>query len=155
MILAAVFGCMLVIVAGVAISRARAVAAERDRIAAEAEELRGRLAAQEEAHALLRGSEATYRTLVEGAEDWIWACDADGTITFSNAAGAALLGHEDLVGRTLADLTYADDRRALSTPGGWAGVVRRRARRRQLCARWTRAGRLCARASVCAGSTAT
>ncbi len=128
MILAAVLGGMLVMVAGVAgvaISRARAAAAERDRIAAEAQELRGRVDEQDEAHALLRGSEATYRALVEGAGDWIWACDADGTITFSNAAGAALLGHEDLVGRTLADLTYAEDRRALSTPGGWAGVVRR------------------------------
>ena len=87
MILAAVLGGMLVMVAGVAgvaISRARAAASERDRIAAEAQELRGRINEQDEAHALLRGSEATYRALVEGAGDWIWACDADGTITFSN-----------------------------------------------------------------------
>ena len=54
----------------------------------------------------------------------MWATDDEGTITFSNAAGAELLGHEDLVGRSLADLTHEEDRRA-SAPEGWAGVVRR------------------------------
>ena len=62
---------------------------------------------------------------MEGAGDWIWATDADGTLTFFNPPGAALLGHEDLVGRSLADLTHAEDRDANAAPEGWAGVLRR------------------------------
>ena len=62
---------------------------------------------------------------MEDAGDWVWATDADGTLTFSNAAGAALLGHEDLVGRSLADLTHPEDRDANAAPEGWAGVLRR------------------------------
>ena len=56
------------------------------------------------------------------AEDWIWAADGDGTLTFSNAAGAALLGHDDLVGRAAG---RAHPRRR-PAPSGWAGVVRRK-----------------------------
>src|SRR5919206_383827 len=71
-----------------------------------------------------RASEASYRALVDAAPDWIWTCDPDGTLTFSNPAGEALLGHPDLVGRALADLTHSEDRPALRADG-WSGVVRR------------------------------
>jgi EAL and modified HD-GYP domain-containing signal transduction protein len=54
----------------------------------------------------------------------MWACDPDGNLTFSNPAGAALLGHEELVGRVLAELTHPEDRPALRADG-WSGVVRR------------------------------
>ena len=39
---------------------------------------------------------------------------------YSNAAGAKLLGIDDLIGRSLTDLTYAEDK-----PTGWNGVLRR------------------------------
>src|SRR3954470_9515762 len=73
----------------------------------------------------LRASEAAYRALVDAAPDWMWACDPDGTLTFSNPAGAALLGQDDLVGQPLAELTHPEDRPALRADG-WSGVVRRR-----------------------------
>ena len=92
---------------------------------------RERIAALERAADDLRASEQAYRALVEAAPDWMWACDPDGTLTFSNPAGAALLGDDDLVGQPLADLTHPEDRPALRADG-WSGVVRRRYSRRHL-----------------------
>jgi c-di-GMP phosphodiesterase len=103
---------IVAVVLGVRLSTATRRNAELE---AERARLAGSLAAREhELQAL-----APYRAAVEGAADWIWAADGDGQITFSNPAGRELLGHEELVGRRLAELT--EDFRQ-----GWSGVVRRR-----------------------------
>ncbi len=107
-------------------ARAGALDAERARLTAEGATLRGEVAARDVTLAELRESEERYRALVEGAEDWVWESDASGTLTFSNAAGAALLGLDDLVGRSAAELTHPADRPVVTTPDGWSGVVRRR-----------------------------
>lgn len=126
MIVAAVLAVVLVavmIVAGVRLQatsrRAQEAEAERDRLKAEREQLRAQLADRDRTVEEL----TPYRGLVDAAADWVWATDEQGTITFSNAAGAELLGHEDLVGRSLADLTHEDDRGSLGQE--WAGVLRR------------------------------
>jgi EAL and modified HD-GYP domain-containing signal transduction protein len=124
---AAVAGVLLVVVIVIALrlratgARASAAEAERDRLKAEGDALRAQLAERDRTVREL----TPYRGFVEEAGDWVWATDADGRITFSNAAGAALLGHEDLVGRSLAELTHAEDRDATAAPEGWAGVLRR------------------------------
>ena len=89
---------------------------ERARLEAEGEDLRARLAERVQQVDTL----APYRPLAEAAEDWVWASDDEGTLTYSNAAGAKLLGIEDLIGRSLTELTHAEDK-----PVGWNGVVRR------------------------------
>jgi c-di-GMP phosphodiesterase len=103
---------------------ARRAKADRERAAGEAAAQSERIAALERAADDLRASEEAYRALVDAAPDWMWACDPDGQLTFSNPAGEALLGHPDMVGRALADLTHAEDRPALRADG-WSGVVRR------------------------------
>src|SRR3954451_2134153 len=102
----------------------RQAAADRASAAADAAAQRERIAALERAADDLRASEASYRALVEAAPDWIWTCDPEGVLTFSNPAGAGLLGREELVGRPLAELTHPADRPALRADG-WSGVVRR------------------------------
>jgi EAL and modified HD-GYP domain-containing signal transduction protein len=116
-----------------AVARVRALQAsaaqaetEAARLAAELNARRARVAALEDDLAALQASEASYRTLVDGAEDWIWASDQVGTLTFSNAAGAELLGYPELVGRAAAELTHPDDAPVVMAAGGWSGVVRRR-----------------------------
>jgi c-di-GMP phosphodiesterase len=98
--------------------------ADRERATAEARDQSERIAALERAADELRASEAAYRDLVDAAPDWMWTCDTDGVLTFSNSAGEALLGRDDLVGKPLAELTHPEDRPALRADG-WAGVVRR------------------------------
>jgi EAL and modified HD-GYP domain-containing signal transduction protein len=123
-ILAAVLAVVLVVVGVAAFVRLRSVAAERDaaeseraRLAAEVEAQRERLAElRVQADALI-----PYRDAVDAAEDWLWAVDEEGRLRFSSPSGAALLGHEELLGMPLAELTHPDDR-AL----GWNGVLRRR-----------------------------
>jgi EAL and modified HD-GYP domain-containing signal transduction protein len=121
---------VVVVAAGIRLralgARGAALEAERDRLATDGEGLRARLAQTEGTLQEVRESEASYRALVDGAADWVWASDSAGTITFSNAAGSALLGHEELVGRTLEEFTHRDDQVALTAPQGWAGVIRRR-----------------------------
>jgi EAL and modified HD-GYP domain-containing signal transduction protein len=81
----------------------------------------------------LRRSEAELRGVVETAEDWVWVADRRGVITYSNPAGRALLGREDLIGRRIGELVSAGDRRgvaertreAASAGRGWTGLVRR------------------------------
>src|SRR5690348_3818915 len=126
MVLALIPAVLLVLVAAVAGVRLRALAAERDRLAAEGDTLRAQVSALEATAAELRASETAYRGLVDEASDWVWAADHVGTLTFSNPAGSAMLGHADLVGRPAAELTHPDDRAALTAPDGWSGVVRRR-----------------------------
>ncbi|HWK30076.1 MAG TPA: HDOD domain-containing protein [Solirubrobacter sp.] len=97
---------------GARTQRIRALEAEAERTHAEREDLRARLAER-------RAELDDLNALLGGADDWIWACDAQGVLTFS--AGAALLGDQPLIGRPLSELTHAGDR-----PFGWNGVLRRR-----------------------------
>src|SRR3954447_24256804 len=75
--------------------------AARARLAAEREELREKVARLEGELSAAELQAATYRPLVEEAGDWVWEIDAEGVITFSNAAGATLLGRDDLVGQSV------------------------------------------------------
>jgi len=97
--------------------RAAALETERAGLAADGEALRGQLAERQRELDEL----APFRALADHAPDWIWIVDEQGTLTYSNAAGASLLGHDDLTGRSLVELTYPEDR-----PAGWSGIVRRR-----------------------------
>ncbi len=124
MIVAVVLGVLLVAVVVFAFirlrsldQRAAALEAERARLDADGEALRGQLA---ERRRELEGL-APFRALADHAADWIWIVDEHGTLTYSNAAGASLLGHDDLTGRSLDELTYPEDQAT-----GWSGIVRRR-----------------------------
>ncbi len=115
---------VLVVVGVAAFIRLRAVEAERDAAEAERSRLAAEVEAQRERLAELRGQVdelIPYRDAVDAAEDWLWAVDEDGRLRFSSPAGAALLGRDELIGLTLAELTHPDDQ-AL----GWSGVLRRR-----------------------------
>src|SRR4051794_26280502 len=104
--------------------RAAATEAARARVAAGREELRGKVARLEGELSSAREEATTYRPLVEEAADWVWETDAEGVITFTNAAGAALLGRDDLVGQSVKELTHPHDRDAVTA--GFSGVVRPR-----------------------------
>jgi c-di-GMP phosphodiesterase len=114
--IAAVLGGVLAVVVIVAAlqlrsagRRAQALETEQEQLKADINLLKAQL-----------GALQPYRGLVQGASDWVWAADEEGTLTLSNPAGAALLGHEDLIGRSLTELTHADD-----VAIGFNGVVRR------------------------------
>src|SRR3954468_9119164 len=104
--------------------QAASTEAARARLAAEREELWEKVARLEDELSAAREEASRYRTLVEEAGDWVWETDGDGVITFSNSAGAALLGVEDLVGRNAKELTHPDDQEAVTA--GFSGVIRRR-----------------------------
>src|SRR3954465_6206418 len=104
--------------------QAASTEAARARLAAEREELWEKVARLEGDLSAAREEASRYRTLVQEAGDWVWETDADGVITFSNPAGAALLGVEDLVGRNAKELTHPDDAEAVTA--GFSGVIRRR-----------------------------
>jgi EAL and modified HD-GYP domain-containing signal transduction protein len=106
--------------------REAALDATRGRLAADGERLGVRVAELEGELEEARAVAARYRPLVEHAGDWMWETDAEGVLTFSNPAGAELLGVEELVGRSVAELTHPDDRPAVIAPEGFAGVIRRR-----------------------------
>jgi EAL and modified HD-GYP domain-containing signal transduction protein len=120
----AVVAVALYVRANKANERAASTEAARARLAGEREELRERVAALEGELGAAKLEAATYRPLVEEAGDWMWETDAEGVITFSNPAGSALLGVEDLVGQDAAELTHPDDRPAVTS--GFSGVIRRR-----------------------------
>jgi EAL and modified HD-GYP domain-containing signal transduction protein len=131
MIVAVVIAAVLAVVAVVLLTRVRKAnerAEELDgaraRLAAERGELLEKVAKLEGELRGAREEAERYRTLVEGAGDWVWETDGDGVITFSNAAGAALLGVEDLVGRNAKELTHPDDQEAVTA--GFSGVIRRK-----------------------------
>src|SRR3954447_8895679 len=126
-----IVAAVLAVVAVVLLSRvnkaneqAATTEAARARLAAEREQLWGNVARLEGELGSARDEASTYRPLVEEAADWVWETDAEGVITFSNAAGAALLGVEDLVGRNAKELTHPDDQEAVTA--GFSGVIRRR-----------------------------
>jgi EAL and modified HD-GYP domain-containing signal transduction protein len=123
-IVEAVLTAVLVLVVAAAAWRLRALRrqaaaleAERSRLAADGDALRAQL----EERRLELEALAPYRRLVDRADDWIWAVDEHGALTFSSPSSSALLGYDDLNGRSLAELTHPDDQ-----PAGWIGIVRRR-----------------------------
>src|SRR4051812_19939604 len=101
--------------------QAAATEAARARVAAQRDELREKVARLEGELGAAELQAATYRPLVEEAGDWVWETDAEGVITFSNRAGVALLGVEDLVGRNAKELTHPDDQEAVTA--GFSGVI--------------------------------
>jgi EAL and modified HD-GYP domain-containing signal transduction protein len=133
MVLAILIAAVLALAVGVLAVRLRAATAQaaalegtRARLAAEAGGLRERVAALDGELSSAREEAARYRPLVDGAGDWIWETDGEGVLTFSNPAGAELLGAGDLAGRSAVELTHPDDREAVTAPDGFAGVIRRR-----------------------------
>ncbi len=133
MVVAVVIAAVLAGVAVVLLTRLRAtneradaLEATRVRLAEEGDRLRERVAALEGDLVASRDEAARYRTLVDGAGDWVWETDADGVLTFSNPAGSLLLGVEELVGRSAVELTHPDDQPAVTAPEGFSGVLRRR-----------------------------
>jgi EAL and modified HD-GYP domain-containing signal transduction protein len=124
LIVAVVLAVVLIVVGVTAAIRVRrlqderrALESERARLASEGEQLRAQLAERRrELDELI-----PYRDAVDAAQDWIWAVDEEGRIRFSNPAGVALLGRDELVGVALTELTHPEDQAV-----GWAGVLRRK-----------------------------
>jgi c-di-GMP phosphodiesterase len=128
-----VIAVVLVLGIGVLLSRLRGerargaeLEAARARLVADVERLRERVAGLEGELEEQRATAARYRPLVDGSGDWIWETDAHGVLTFSSAAGALLLGVDELVGRSAVELTHPDDQAAVTAPEGFSGVLRRR-----------------------------
>jgi EAL and modified HD-GYP domain-containing signal transduction protein len=133
MVPAVVIAVVLLLVLGLVAARLRAATARaaeleaaRARSATEGQRLRERVAALEGELEDARAVAARYRPLVEDVGDWVWETDAEGVLTFSNAAGSELLGAEQLVGRSAVELTHPDDQAAVTAPAGFSGVIRRR-----------------------------
>ena len=55
------------------------------------------------------GSEQRYRSLFDHNPDGVYSFDLAGHFTSMNAAGAALTGYDDVLGRSFADLVHPDD----------------------------------------------
>lgn len=79
----------------------------------------------------LRDSEERFRTIVESSNDWIWECDLDTRVTYSNSAVQGILGYtpRELSTMPSKDLLLAEDRgevveklKLLAEAGqGWQG----------------------------------
>lgn len=101
--------------------------------------LEQRVAERERAEAFLRESENKYRSLLESTVDWVWTCDLEARITFSNEAIQPHLGYlpEEIRNRPFADFIHPDDRPGLGTlfngsaedRTGWRNVTFRRIHR--------------------------
>ena len=78
-------------------------------------ELEQRLAHLSEAQRALRISEERYRALYDSNPVMSFTADTDGTVLSVNAYGAQRLGYEpeELIGRSVFDLAFAADRRAV------------------------------------------
>jgi diguanylate cyclase (GGDEF)-like protein/PAS domain S-box-containing protein len=83
----------------------------------------------------LRSSEARFRALAEYSDDWIWAMDAGGRLSYTNPRGAEGLGYgvDELAALDLASLVHPDDlplfeatyAAAVAGGTGWRNVVLR------------------------------
>jgi PAS domain S-box-containing protein len=81
----------------------------------------------------LRKSEKKYRLLVESTHDWVWMCDLESRITFSNNAVKEILGYEihEILGTSAVDLIHKEDRKSIQKwfqkakkqKRGWKGSV--------------------------------
>lgn len=69
-------------------------------------------ATRERMELALRDSEERFRTIVESSQDWIWECDRDIRILYSNGASGNILGYrpQELIGRCASELLVPDDR---------------------------------------------
>jgi len=72
-------------------------------------------ATRERIELALRDSEERFRTIVESSQDWIWECDRDTRIVYSNGAIANILGYrpQELIGRCASELLVPEDRREM------------------------------------------
>ena len=85
------------------------------------------------AEAALRDSEERFRSFVETSTDWVWACDPEGIITYSNAAVFDILCYrpEELQGADSFDLMHEEDletcrrvlRDSVARKCGWRNVT--------------------------------
>jgi PAS domain S-box-containing protein len=83
----------------------------------------------------LRESEEKFRSIVETTNEWIWAIDLHGDLTYTNPAVSMILGYspEELLGCCWALLMHQSDRQLLLTrlaeaviqKTGWSGLVMR------------------------------
>ena len=91
--------------------------------------------ARRKADEALRESEQKFRSIVETTEEWIWAWDNRGRITYSNPAVEDILGYrpEELVGRSALGFVHEEDRREIevalpklmASKSGWSERVLR------------------------------
>lgn len=83
----------------------------------------------------LQESEEKFRSIVETTNEWIWAVDLDGRITYSNPAIKQILGYSDteVLGRSIYDFLHEDDcefmvesiHDSVDTQRGWSRIVKR------------------------------
>lgn len=81
----------------------------------------------------LQKSEQKYRLLVESTPDWVWICDEEGDLTFSNRGVKQILGYDiqEILGTSAFRLMYSEDRKrnlkwfqkAKKQRRGWKGSV--------------------------------
>jgi len=91
------------------------------------------ITSRKQAEEALQESEKKYRLLVESTPDWVWICDEESRITFSNKAIKKLLGYEvhEILGRSAFRLMHPEDRKriqkwfqnAKEQKRGWKGTV--------------------------------
>ncbi len=84
---------------------------------------------------IIRNREEMYRSIVETTNEWIWATDVEGKLTYSNPAVEPILGYrpDELVGRDSLILMHTEDRhhfeqlrhRLQLQKAGWTGQVLR------------------------------
>ena len=95
----------------------------------------GPLYTRKRAEEALRQSELGYRRLVESTQDWVWAIDPIGRLTFSNEAVERLLGFgaDELVGNLVFGFVQSESRAhvhrlltlAVERRKGWRNVLTR------------------------------
>ena len=91
--------------------------------------------ARRRAEKALRESEQKFRSIVETTEEWVWAWDDRGWITYSNPAVEDILGYrpEELVGQSALAFVHEKDRREIevalpkliASKSGWSERVLR------------------------------
>src|SRR5260370_13043265 len=93
------------------------------------------ISARKGAEEALKDSEEKFRSIVETANEWIWAIDLEGKHTYTNPAIEQILGYtaEEMLGANSVAFLHEDDRRKveellpqlISEKRGWTGLVLR------------------------------
>jgi len=82
----------------------------------------------------LRENEEKFRSIVEIANEWVWAADRDGVFTYSNPALESLLGYrvEEWLGKCAFDYMHPEDQQFqkawaehVQSATGWKGIALR------------------------------